>query len=366
MGRRSLFALILAGCFFGWNTGLIMAAPYFHLSGPTRVQRYYTYDFGVYLDTDGQTVTAAQAVINFDEQVLSDLAISTLSSRCSFWAPADPTAGFGSQGTPYFYNDNQVVLACGFVNPGYISSAAGGDLIAQIKLQPIVLTTQQSSLTFSNELLKYIGTNLNLDASQGLNLTVYESTAAANPSVTPLPSPAHSTQTITASDLNLIDISTGAGQLASLSGNMPLPLGTIAPLSLSMFNNIIPPPPPMTPRPTLTPRPTINPANRPPLGEVLSIRSLKELFIPGKTSADKTVVLINLLTTLAFLVILTILIWRLLLLSRTNRIKIKHMQHLVEGEMAVILGKSAGLTPDKQQSLKSHIDSIKEKLEKGQ
>src|SRR5690606_3189090 len=130
-------------------------------------------------------------------------------------------------------------------------------------------------------------------------------------------------------DLNILNLSSGSGR--TTSGNGSTLLITLAPTTtntIASLDNSIPAPPELSPRPTITPFVDLEEDNDEEdlsLGEVLSVQSLRELLLPGKSAADQRVVLVNLLSTIAFLVILTVLVWRLVMISRMNKIKNRHL-----------------------------------------
>lgn len=363
-GRRLLIILSLFVLFCWLKLPAAQAAPRFVLSGSEITQLDYRYTYSLYLDTDGETLTAAQVVLNYDSAILEGVALSGLSSQCSFWAPADPGLGFGSTVTPYFYNDEKAVFACGFASPGYTTVTGGGDLIATITFLPIALTTAQSSLDLTDNLFRYIGSAIVPGVNVGLNVSVY--VAPVTPTPIPSPTPVNPT-TLSSDSLQLITF--GDGSQTSVSQNISIQrasqsaLPTASPLALVETDDTIPSPPPLSPRPSTTPLVLPSQAAEEIAGEVLSVKSLRELLIPGKSDANTTVVMINLLMTAAFLVILTILLWRIFMISRTNKVKMQRMQRLVEGEIAVLMGRNTDISEEQQAELMQKISQIRDKVE---
>jgi hypothetical protein len=239
---------------------------------------------------------------------------------------------------------------------------------------PVSGASGTTTLSFSDTLFRYIGTPITPGTNINLTLDVFISTEAANPSPTPYPSPTPvNARTITADDLNLINLDNASG-----SGSVTSQTGTTTALSalnptlgisqLDILDDTIPPPDAsFTPRPTDVPfesdQDTAS-GDRTSLGDVLSIRSLKELLIPGASDASRSVVFVNLLSTLAFLVILAILMWRLIVVSRLNRVKNKHMKEMLAGELAALESKLTSEVSDEGRvELTKRIDEMRSELE---
>lgn len=334
----------------------IMAAPYFYLTGDSVGATGYDETFKLMLLSSTNVLTAAQTVITYDPVFWYKVQLSTINSLCSFWAPADPSLGFGNSSTPYFAGGNKIVVSCGFTNPGYMSVDADGDSLLSLTLKP--LASGSSTLSFSNTQFRYIGTTVAPGTSVNYDFDIYGSTFEAElarptprpstvsatpvPSSTPIPSP----DTLKASDLVLVEIGAGSGsaqQQVTSAGTSNLNQE----LDLVEEDNAIPPPPAdLELRPRATPyifNKNATQSAQNDEGEVLSLQSLRELLIPGKSSADKNLVLFNLVTTLSFITLLAILVWRMLISSRTNQLKYRHMNELLEGELSVIESKIEGI-----------------------
>lgn len=361
--------------------GQVWANPYFHLVidppvavvGVNRTAR-------LYLNTNGHTLTAAQTVLNYDNSMLTGVNFQTLSSRCSFWAPADPSLGFGSQSTPYFHNNNKAVFSCGFSNPGYTSSSSTGAYIASIILRPVA--SGSATLSFSDSQYRYIGSTIPPGTSPDLILHSFDSTDSADlfiptptPTLTPIPAPTvepipeHS---LDPEDIEFVEITastTANGQTTQVADDET---GT---LLIVEQDDSIPPPPadlPERERPTpfvLAPATDSDP-DRPERdeGEVLSVASLRELLIPGQSPADRTVVMVNLISTLTFLVLLSIAIWRMITISRLNKVKYQHMQEMLAGELSVIqskIGSTDNKSGDMNEEIKKSFESLVDSFESG-
>lgn len=382
--KQTILLLIGIICLTLTASPVTFAAPYFHLVANPYAVTGVRKNVDVYLATDGQTLTAIQAVVNFNSSYLTKDSISILSSRCSFWAPADPALGYGSNSTPYFYGSSKAVLACGFSNPGYTSSTSTGAKIATLSFTPTA--SGSANLNFSNVVMRYIGSTINPGNSSTLDITVYESTESANeanPSPTPIPTPGSSgstgttgsttiisdpSDTLSESDLQFVQVngSSGSNRTTSTSGSLDAQLQVIDP------DNSIPEAPAMTQRPKPTayvfdPNVAKNQAQDNP-GEVLSVQSLRELLIPGKSEADRTVVMVNFITTLAFLILLAIAVWRMMNISRMNSLRFKHMSEMLTGELSVLETKMVSTSDpskvDLQQSFEDLLTSVNEKPKK--
>ncbi len=366
---------ILAWCFLVFLSMVpaAHAAPYFFVTGSSSIIKGYAYHYQIYLHAD-TTVTAAQTALHFDSSKITKVSMGNLGSRCSFWAPPDPSSNMGSAATPVFHDDNKLVLSCGFSNPGYqTSSLSGGDLIATIGLSVNATASgiTSSRLQFGNTVFKYIGQSVSVGNNGFLDLTVYSSTEAAN-QVTPYPSATPvNPRTVSSNDLNLVNLSSGsAGSSTGLSGasSLLIPTSPGGSNTIAELDDSIPAPPDFTPRPTITPfavKPDEDESSDFDLGSVLSVQSLRELLLPGKSNADQSVVLVNLLSTIAFLIILTVLVWRLIMISRMNKIKNRHLKEILQGELSALESKLSADLPDEGKStLTSSMEELRLEVEK--
>lgn len=326
----------------------VLASPYFYVTGTSSGVFKRSDTWSVILNTDGQRLTAVQTVVNFDESLFSQVMLSNLDSKCSFWAPADPSLGYGNGTTPYFLDGNKVVISCGFSNPGYLSTTSEGDPVLAFTLNPYFLGSTSFSLSDSE--FRYIGSTIAPGTDIGLDYSVMsteEAALLATPSPTPIPTPTPPLPTpftLKSSDLTLQRPSSSTRSASSRTASN-LASGSS---QLSVANdNTIPPPPDMSPRPKATPwsleaSKAAEEAEKKD-GDVLSLQSLRELLIPGKSTADKNLVLFNLFMTVVFITALAFLIWRLVTATRTNQLKYKHMNEMLEGEIAVIQSKLEGV-----------------------
>lgn len=404
-------------------TTQVIAAPYFYVTGSNTTAGTADHQLSIYLDTDGQTLTAAETILNFENTYLQGKSISILNSRCSFWAPADPVLGYGTNPTPFFHNNNKVVIACGFSSPGFTSTDSIGRLIARVTFTPLQTGTTTLSFNPTRTSYKFIANTVPGGALPGFGLTVTATgSATPNPSATPTPTPQYGcnqscsvssqcagslycglinsvglcrnvncpemdncicptpeptptpastpvpsstnspSQTLTADDLTFVEIGNN-----SVSVNE----GQDVTLTAIEQDDRIPDPPALEPRPKATPfllsllgggssnQETQTNNN----GEVLAAQSLRELLIPGQSKADKTLVLVNLISTLTFLTLLGIVIWRLITVSRINQLKSKHMKDLLASELASIESKVGSLdSPEGKESFKQNLDEVMKKI----
>ncbi len=72
-------------------------------------------------------------------------------------------------------------------------------------------------------------------------------------------------------------------------------------------------------------------------------------------------VLVNFISTLTFLALLSIALWRMITVSKMNRVKYRHMQDLLTGELSVLQTKVGGLSAKKTSD--SLEDEIKQSFE---
>jgi hypothetical protein len=343
-----------------------VAAPSFFIEGTSSGTFSQVTSWTLKLNTDGQLLTAAQTVIEFDKDLFNQVQINNLNSRCSFWAPADPSLGLGNSVTPYFLNGEKIVVSCGFSNPGYNTSNGIGDRILAFSLEPLYLGT--ASFTLTDTQFRFVDAIIAPGTPSLFEYLVSSTESAATPSPTPVPTPTPQpppTQTLRASDLNFVDItSTSSGTSTTTSPTSTSSSTTSVPLD----DSIPPPPDDLEPREAATPYPMLSANQLDPEeeGDVLSIQSLRELLIPGKSDADRRLVVFNLMVILMFLFLLAILVWRLILAKRTHDLKIKHMNELIEGELSVIQSKvqatktGQGSSDDVVQSL----EELKQELDK--
>lgn len=315
------------------------------------------------LDTNGQLLTAVQTMIEFDKELFNQVQLSNLNSRCTFWAPPDPLLGLGNNLTPFFLDGEKIVVACGFSNPGYNTTNGVGDLILSFSLEPFYLGT--ASFTLSNTRLWFVDTQITPATASAFDYTI-TSSEAATPAPTPVPSPTPvppTPTTLYASDLNFYSLrATNSSSLTSEN------LASTAAAAGTLDDTIPPPPSDLEQRPPATPYPVLsqNQLDSADDGQVLSIQSLRELLIPGKSDADRRLVVFNLIVILIFLILLAMLIWRLILAKRTHNLKIKHMNELIEGELSVIQSKVQAVKEGQGTSdeVVRSLEELKQELDK--
>ena len=345
----------------------VYSAPYFYISGTSSASAGYNQTWLVALFTDGVPLTAAQTIITFDDTLLSGIQLSNINSKCSFWAPADPSLGYGSGTTPYYVGGNKVVISCGFSNPGYTSTSNAGDLILSMTMKPLL--RGNNSFSFSNTELRYIGNTVAPGTSPSYDFSVDDSSPAPTPTPTPTPIlPTPTPETISAADLETITLG-GSRRTSTRSAAQSGATDQLQTLDAVTPDKAIPPPPAdLAMRPKATPLPTPDPETvkkAAEAGDVLSLQSLKELIIPGKSSADKNLVLFNFIMMITFLLLFAILIWRLIITARANKLKYKHIGELLEGEMAVIESKMDAVKQGTatNEEVTSSLEELKKKLE---
>ncbi len=367
MSKGFKHRLLILLFIFSWLLQLalpVYAAPYFYITGTHSGEFASTSSWLVKLNTD-TTLTATQTVINFDSSLFGAIQINNLNSKCSFWAPPEPSLGFGKWTTPYFMDFNKVVLSCGFSSPGYVTTNGEGDFILSFALRPWFVGTTE--FTFSDSEHRYIGTTI----TPGTDLSFeYESIAtveatvvigasvSAAPTPTPLPP-----DTLAVDDLKMVDYTKSLSRRMGSAAYGLLSSG----LGLVPMDNTIPPPPTDLPlRPKATPYPEATRSANQNDGQVLSIQSLRELLIPGKSDADKRLVAFNLIALLTFIFLLAALIWRLVTSARVNKVKYRHMKELLEGEISVIQSKLAGVQSGSgtNEDVIQSLEELRSELEK--
>ncbi len=350
------------------------AAPYFYINTSTSAVQNVNKTISLYLNTDGSTLNVAQIVVNFDPTYLSPVSLSTLSSKCSIWSPADPSLGLGNNfATPGFADGNKAVFSCGFSSPGYLSGSSTGDLIARLTFKPLLVGT--TTLTFSNPtFLSGPGNSVSAGASPDYDLTTHVSTQAAQATPTPTPNPSSTptsssgtsqpSESVSEDDLEFVEISGGGGGGGTTTDSDNVTLTQVD------EDDTIPNPPDLERRPSATPfqfsllstdsTPQDSDSDS---GDVLSAQTLRELLIPGKSKADKTVVMINLISTVTFITLLGLIIWRLISISRMNKLRAIHMQELLNSELATLESKLGAFDgKDANKRIKQELFEVREKI----
>lgn len=352
----------------------VLAAPEFYITA-TDAKGVVGADklLQIYLNTDSSTLNTIQTVLNYDSDYLSisNTSLNIYGSRCSFWSPANPGIGDGSTTTPYVYGSTQVIVACGFSGPNYYTSSdSTGDLILKTTFVPQATGTTTLSFTNTN-VWSGAGNVSTPSGSSDYDLTIYASTLSAyGTAATPTPTTTTTTSvtTLTDSDLTFVEIGTTTSSTTGTSDDVTL--------SVVEEDNTVPAPPAnLEKRPSATPfvfnlsqqssSSQQETEEKQKEGEVLAVQSLRELLIPGKSQADKTVVLVNLISLLTFIIILVIVIWRLVLLQKSNRLKTRHLQELISSEISMLQSKlSAAETEEGKVKLKQELDETLKKVSK--
>lgn len=370
--RLQFCLFVLLGLMLGhfWFAQPVLANPYFFITGTSSVTTGTNYEYLIKMHTDGNTVTAAQATLQIPSSYFSIVSFSISGSNCSLWTPANsaPPGENTTKTTPYAYNNN-AVFTCGFSNPGINSADA---LIGKITLSPILAGSTNLSFATTSGYNKfyYIGTEITPGAMSDYTVSITgagQPTATPTPTVTPTPGGPSNTPTPTATPTPTPTGSSGGGTTptptsssgsssSSSSGGYALSSGdvtfvTLAPMPTTgsgvndvpleqevVEDNTVPSPPEMTPRPTPSPIPTAAPPSE-DSGEVLAVQSIRELLIPGKSEADRTVVMINFISVLSLLSLMAIITWRLLTSNRAQKVKAAHLKEMVSGELAALESK---------------------------
>lgn len=337
---RIIYKLLTFILIFIYSAGPVIAInPYFFITGDSSIGGD-NHTWYLKLDTAGQTVGAFQVLMDYDNDYFNSVQINTQNSICSMWSAMDsvPPGESLSRVTPYFYN-GKLLISCGVTGTGINSSEA---LVLAFTLKPTQLGT--TTFSFADPQLYLNGDQVTPGASDihTVNIISLEATVSATPAPTSQSQAATSSAIVTTRTL-FSDVTfqqwnpntRSSGSSASVGTNTSQ-LETVEP------DDTIPPPPvDMTPRPSKNPvladMANVEPATE--SGEVKAIQSLRDLLIPGKSDADKTVVLINFISTIAFLIILAIILWRMMMNTRSNKLKTQYINELITGELSALESK---------------------------
>ena len=361
--------IVIAVIFWATSFSAVYANPTFYFDNTSYTLVNYTHSVDLFIDTDGDTITAAQTIITLPTSLLiyeppvlfSDYPWPEYDSgtkpNCTH-SLLPPDWNLPYKSSPYVDDDSEkLYIACGFTG-GYTTQGSEGDKIATITFSAEEVGTTSFSFDSANTKFYYIGNYISPGAMSNYSVEV-------QPTVEPTPAPGvipdTASDSITESDLNFVEVG-----LSGLAANQTASSPTN--LVVTDSDDTIPPPPANLPqRPVPTPIQVSTSTNQGGgvvsyVGEVLSAQSLRELLIPGKSTADKTVVLFNLISVLLFLLILAILIWRFISIKRMNKIRARHMSELLLGELAVIETKIEGDLESSKESVKSDIDETIKKI----
>lgn len=359
----SIFLLIQFFLFINLS-GYVHANPYFYITGQTSVSTSEVESFQVRLNADS-AVGVLQIVVHYSSTYFNTSSISISNSRCSLWAPPNsaPPGKDLTSVTPYFYNST-AVIACGFTGAGYQSSDG---LIATINLTPIL--AGNTTLSFSDSYLAFLGSSITPGAMAGFDVVISGAptpteSPTPNPSVTPtltpiptavptdVPEVTATAETIINSqtlfdDVTIVDVTDNL--TSGSSGSSATSIQGESELEVVDQVDTVPAAPANLPqRATATPfkvpeinYQSIDGTNEQIVedGEVLSVQGLRDLLIPGKSKADKTVVMINFVSLFAFIVLLAIMLWKMNLNKRAAKIRAEHINELVTGELAALESK---------------------------
>ncbi|OGV92875.1 hypothetical protein A3B57_02740 [Microgenomates group bacterium RIFCSPLOWO2_01_FULL_47_10] len=333
--------------------GSASANPYFYFDEGSNTVVNHTHSVGLFIVSDGTTLTAAQTIIDLPNTYVSyeTLLVADYPApspdpagtkpNC-FHSPLPPEWGLGAGKTSPYYDEDthKLYLSCGFTNPGYTTQGSTGDKIATLTFFADAVGTDTISLDSANTLFYYgaSGSTLGPAAQSAYTISILE---AVEPTPATGEIPEKATDSISEGDLNFVDIAT-IGTSGTTVAAPTLPAGS-SDLTVVEEDNTIPPPPAdLALRDRLESiinRIRNGNATSSAAGEVLSLQSLRELLIPGKSDADRQVVVFNLISLLLFLIILSLITWRLISQNRTNKAKTRHMSDLLVAELATIESK---------------------------
>jgi len=280
-----------------------------------------------------------------------------------FFTPANsvPPGKNFSISTPYAYN-HKIIFTAGV---GGQTGFNGDGKVATFQLNPY--NTGDVSLTFSDIVMRFGINSVPLGTSPTYTATILGEPSATStpeptpyPTVTPIPTITPTpTPTVTATpsatpvvvdptpivnsttlfdDVNIVDVS---DNFSGRSGTTRTSSG-IDELEVVEEDNTVPAPPlDLTPRPNATPFKLPESYAQEPQaqGEVMSVQGLRDLLIPGKSKADKTVVMVNFISTLTFLVLLSVVVWKMILNTRSSKLKSKYIHEIISGELAALESK---------------------------
>lgn len=359
--------IVIAAIFWIISFSVAYANPTFYFDNTSYTVVNYTHSVDLFIDTDGSTITAAQTIITlptafliyeppvlFSDYPWPEYDTSTKPNCTHSLLPPDWNLPYKS--SPYVDDAaEKLYIACGFTG-GYTTEGSEGDKIATITFSAEEVGTTSFSFDSANTKFYYIGNYISPGAMSGYSVVV-QPTVEATPAPGVIPDTA--SDSISESDLNFVEIGG-----SSLTGSATRSATSL--ITIDLDDTIPSPPDDLPERPIPTPlqasKNTNQGGGQSYFGEVLSAQSLRELLIPGKSTADKTVVLFNLISVLIFLLILAILIWRFISIKRMNKIRARHMSELLLGELAVIETKIEGNSDPSKESVKLDLDETIKKI----
>lgn len=350
----------------------VVAAPdlYFDEGATTVVD--YTHSVGLFINTNGSTITAFQTTINLPTSVIGyeSLLVSDYPSP-EFTNGTKPNCvhtllppewGFANKASPYEFED-KLYISCGFINPGYTTAGSAGDKLATLTFYADTAGT--GSLSFVDGTTKYY---FNGNTVATGTTSTYSITVASAIEATPGPGviPERATDSISEGDLNFVEVSGGGTRTSTSTTTQTVSQGTGTDGDLEVVeeDNEIPPPPDDLPKrslpESLLDRLRSRGSSASESGQVLSAQSLRELLIPGTSDADKRVVWINLVSLILFLVIVSFMIWRIIKVKRQSKLKSDHLSEMLAGELAAIESKMGG--PIRNQELNRELSNTIEQI----
>ncbi len=387
-----IYVVLLSVVVFLMSSKSAWAAPYFYIDGPASITVGQPENYYLRINPDGNELNTLQAVFNIPNGYFSNARIDITDTRSPtptpiyLTPPPTPTPQLVHRCDIYIKpstvpdSNGNVIVSCGFTTP---NTPAEGAFVARIVLS--AANTGNISLNFDNAQSQFIGGRGN-SVTAGVSINKPITIAGVGVTLTPTPTPTPTgtiiptpTNTPTASPTPIagpttVTPTTGASGGDSYGLNAsdvnfvtiaPFPTPTTgdnAPLEVVEENNTVPTPPPITPRPPATPFPTPNPdGSTQDSGEVLAVQSIRDLLIPGKSSADKNVVLFNFISLITLFSIIIVIIWRIIMLKRRNKLKQRHIADLINGELATLETKLTVL--EEKDGAKSFQDEFEKTLD---
>ena len=356
---RQLFIIFLILLQISLSCSPVLANPYFYLAGNSYINVDTEQEYELRVNTDGYNIGALQTILTFNPNYFTHTQASILTENtiCDIFTYPNPgTTGVENKVTPYITNGNSLVVTCGIMGSGYNGS---NGLIAKLKFTSAA-TTNASEFAFSQSYFSYLGSPITPGAMSSYFVTIVQE---GSPTPTPTPNPAATlsatpapTITTVLDDVTFIDVSQQfsdinefANAVSSIQridgvsfagsddeGGFSLTDDAIE--FVDIDDTIPAPPADIEMRPPATPYqiPEMELQEGQSIGQVMSVQNLRDLLLPGKTQADKTVVMINLISTIIFLIILAFVIAKMFLNRRQSQVKSKYINELITGELSVL------------------------------
>lgn len=346
MNFRHIFSSFFLLFLYLFLPAKAIANPYFYIQGDSNIIHEDTEEtYYVRVNTDGSDLNAVQIAVTFDPDFYTSFRATDTDSLCNFWAPANSIppgdSAFPKKITPYIV-DNKAIFSCGFTDSINSSDAIIGALVLTAK------NVGSSDITLSDSVLTYLGTNIIPGAMDTYTIiTLEKSDATPTPTATATMNITFATPIVNTTtlfeDVTITDVSDNFSGNSSRAGTTGSTTGSSELEVLEEDNTVPPPPEGITPRPKATPFKLSDASisgeinlGEPYDSEVLAGQSLRDLLLPGKTKADKTVVLINLISTVVFILLLIFLLFRLFKTKKQANVKTKYINELISGELAAL------------------------------